>query len=362
MLAADWPGNFWLHWLIFSAIIVVFVLAVVIGMVYFERRAIGFFQARRGPNRTGPFGALQLIADGIKGMLKEDIIPDRADKIVFWVAPIVVFFPTFVLFAVIPFQNGAMLIDLKAGILFFLAVSSISTVGIFMAGWGSGNKFSVISAMRVVASVVSYEIPVGIALVGSIIIAGSLSLNDIVLAQNVPFILYQPLGFLLFFTGSCAILNRSPFDLLEADSEIVAGYHTEYSGMKYLAFMIAEYSEALAFAALTATVFLSGWKGPGLPPWLWLLVKIFILFFIMIWMRGTFPRLRIDQLMAFAWKFLLPLSLINLLITAIEVLAWPDGLPLYVIPINIGITLILILIWSRLYKTGWGRVEVGQLR
>jgi len=194
-----------------------------------------------------------------------------------------------------------------------------------------------------------------------VILAGSMSLNQIVLAQNIPYILLQPLGFLLFFISGCAEINRSPFDLLEADSEIVAGYHTEYSGMKYLAFMIAEYSEALAMSAIIATFFLAGWKGPLLPPWLWLIVKIFAVFFVMIWLRGTLPRVRIDQLMALAWKFLFPLAILNLIITGVEVLVWPAGLPWVAVPINFAITAVLILLWSRLYKFGWGRVEVHRV-
>jgi len=360
-MAPDWPGGFWWHWLVFSLIIIVFVMGIVIGLVFFERRAIGFFQARRGPNRTGPFGTLQLIADGVKGLLKEDIIPSTADKLVHWLAPIIAFFPVFLIFAVIPFANGAMLVDLNIGVIYVLAISSISTIGIFMAGWGSSNKYSMLGAMRDVAAVVSYEIPVVLSAASVVILAGSMSLNQIVLEQHIPYILLQPLGFLLFFISGCAEINRSPFDLLEADSEIVAGYHTEYSGMKYLAFMIAEYSEALAMSAIIATFFLAGWKGPLLPPWLWLIVKIFAVFFVMIWLRGTLPRVRIDQLMALAWKFLFPLALLNLIITGIEVLVWPAGLPWVAVPINFAITAILILLWSRLYKFGWGRVEVNRV-
>lgn len=352
----------WWHWLVFTVIIIACVLLVVIVMVTMERRFIGFFQGRHGPNRTGPFGIFQLIADGIKGMLKEDIIPDRADKLVYWLAPIITFFPTFLLFAVIPFGDRAMLADLNVGILFFLAVGSLSTIGIFMAGWSSNNKYAVISAIRVVASVVSYEIPVILSVVGVILISGSLSLNQIVVGQTVPYILYQPLGFVLFFIGGCAEVSRSPFDLMEADSEIVAGYHTDYSAMKYLAFMIAEYCEALGIAAVIAVFFLSGWKGPGLFPWLWLLIKIFIIFFVMIWIRATIPRVRIDQLMALAWKFLLPLSIINLVVTGIEVLIWPNGFPWMAIPINIVIMAVLILLWSTFFKPGWGKVETGKIR
>jgi NADH-quinone oxidoreductase subunit H len=197
-----------------------------------------------------------------------------------------------------------------------------------------------------------------LAIAGVVLIAGSLSLNQIVLAQDIPFILLQPLGFLLFFIGGCAEINRSPFDLMEADSEIVAGFHIEYSGMKFALFYLVEYAEALAISAIIATLFLGGWRGPVLPPWLWLVLKVFAIFFVMVWTRTTLPRVRIDQLMALAWKFLLPLALINLIITGIQVLAWPEALPWVMIPVNIAIMVILVLLWSRFFKLGWGRVEV----
>jgi len=227
-----------------------------------------------------------------------------------------------------------------------------------MAGWGSSNKYSLLGAMRNVASVVSYEIPVVLAIAGVVLIAGSLSLNQIVLAQDIPFILLQPLGFLVFFIGSCAEINRSPFDLLEADSELTAGFHTEYSGMKFAMFYLMEYAEALAMSAIITTLFLGGWRGPVLPPWLWFVIKVIIVFFVMVWMRTTLPRIRIDQLMALAWKFLFPLALINLIITAIQVLAWPTALPWVLILVNIAIMAVLVLLWSKLFKLGWGRVEV----
>jgi len=291
-------------------------------------------------------------------LLKEDIVPTKADKIVHWLAPVVALAPVIMIFAVIPFQDGALLADLNVGILYVVAISSVATVGIFMAGWGSSNKYSLLGAMREVASIVSYEIPVVIAIAGVVLIAGSLSLNQIVLAQDIPFILLQPLGFLLFFIGSCAEINRSPFDLLEADSELTAGFHTEYSGMKFAMFYLVEYAEALAMSAIITTLFLGGWRGPVLPPWLWFLVKVVIVFFVMVWTRTTLPRIRIDQLMALAWKFLLPLALINLIITAIEVLAWPAALPWVMILVNIAIMAVLVLLWSKFFKLGWGRVEV----
>ena len=358
MLPPDWPGGYWFHWLFFTVVIIIFVLTIVMGFIYFERRALARMQSRLGPNRTGPFGLLQPVADAVKVLLKEDIIPDSADKLVHWLAPIVAFFPVMMIFAVIPFQNGAMLVDLNIGILYVVAVSSLSTIGVFMAGWGSGNKYSMLGAMRDVASVVSYEIPLVLSVIGVILISGSLSMNEIVLAQNIPFILLQPLGFILFFIGGCAEINRSPFDMLEADSEIVAGFHTEYSGMKFAMFYLAEYAEALAMSAIITTLFLGGWRGAVLPPWLWFIIRVFIVFFVMIWVRTTLPRVRIDQLMALAWKGLLPMALINLFITGIEVLVWPNGLPWLAVPINIVIMVILILAWSKFFRLGWGRVEV----
>ncbi|MFC1861905.1 NADH-quinone oxidoreductase subunit NuoH [Chloroflexota bacterium] len=357
-LPPDWPGGFWWHWLLFTVIIIAFVLTLVMGYIWIERRGMARMQARLGPNRAGPFGLLQPVADAIKVLLKEDIIPDRGDKIVYWLAPIVAFAPTLMIFAVVPFGNGALLADLNIGILYVVAVSSISTLGVFMAGWSSSNKYSLLGAMRDIAAVVSYEIPLVLSLLGVVLITGSLSLNQIVLAQNVPFILLQPLGFLLFFIGGCAEINRSPFDLMEADSELIAGFHTEYSGMKFAMFYLAEYAEALVISTIIATLFLGGWRGPILPPWLWLISKIIVVFFVMVWTRTTFPRVRIDQLMALAWKFLLPLALINLIISGIQVLAWPEALPWIVIPINIAIMAVLVLLWSKFSKLGLGRVEV----
>jgi NADH-quinone oxidoreductase subunit H len=355
----DWPGhNYWWHWLFFTVVLIAFILTMVIGAIYIERRVAGRMQSRIGPNRTGPFGLLQPIADAVKVLLKEDIVPAAADKLVHWLAPLVAFVPAVLILAVVPFQNGALLADLNIGILYIVAISSVSTVGVFMAGWSSGNKYSLLGAMREVATVVSYEIPLVLSLLGVVLVAGSLSLNQIVLAQDIPFILLQPLGFLIFFAASLAEINRSPFDLLEADSELVAGFHTEYSGMKFAMFYLVEYAEAIVMSAIITTIFLGGWRGPWLPPWLWFIIKTLIVFVVMVWIRITLPRVRIDQLMAFAWKFLLPLALINLFITAAQVLAWPQGLPWLAVLINIVVMVILIVIWSRLLKFGQGRVDV----
>jgi NADH-quinone oxidoreductase subunit H len=358
MIAPDWPGNYWAHWGIFAVIILAFVLLMVLGFIWFERRAMAIMQARLGPNRAGPFGLFQSAADALKVMIKEDIVPSRADKVVHWIAPIIAFIPVMMVFAVVPFRGGALLADLNVGILYVVAISSVTTLGIFMAGWGSNSKYTLLGAMRQVATVVSYEIPVVLSLVGVILLTGSLSLQQIVQAQNVPFILVQPLGFLLFFTGALAEINRAPFDLTEADSELVAGYLTEYSGMKFGLFFLAEYGEALVVSALVTTLFLGGWRGPLLPDWLWFLVKVGAVFFVIVWIRTTVPRVRIDQLMALAWKFLFPLALINLLVTAVEILVWPDVSLWLLVPINFGVMIVLVLLWSKLFKLGWGRVNV----
>lgn len=357
-LPPDWSGNYWLHWGLFVIIIIVFVLAMVMAFIYFERRGLGRLQVRLGPNRVGPFGILQPVADAIKILLKEDIVPAKGDKLVHWWAPVVAFAPALMIFAVIPFENGALLADLNIGILYIVAVSSVSVVGVFMAAWSCNNKFSLIGAMRTVAQIVSYEIPLGFSIIGVALIAGSLSMNEIVTSQNIPFILLQPLGFLIYFISACAEMNRTPFDLMEAESEIVDGYHIEYSGMKFAMFYLAEYVEALAISAIITTLFLSGWKGPLLPPFLWFLIKVVLIFFAIVWVRGTIPRIRVDQLMAFAWKCLLPLALINLFITGIEVIVLPQPLPWLIVFLNLAIMAILVLLWSKFFKLGGGRVEV----
>jgi NADH-quinone oxidoreductase subunit H len=355
---ADWPGGYWWHWLFFTVAIIVFMLIMVIGAIYIERRAMGKMQSRLGPNRTGPFGLLQPVADAIKVLLKENIVPGTADKIVHFLAPIVAFTPVLMIFAVIPFQNGALLADLNIGILYVVAVSSVATVGVFMAGWGSGNKYSLLGAMRDIAAVVSYEIPLVLAIIGVVIVSGSLSMNEIVKSQDIPYILVQPLGFLLFFIAACAEINRSPFDLTEADSELTAGFHTEYSGMKFAMFYLVEYAEAIAMSAVITTLFLSGWRGPWLPPWLWFIIKTVAVFFVMVWTRTTLPRVRIDQLMGLAWKFVFPLALINLFITAVEVIVWPDVSQWFLVIVNIALAAMLVILFSKLFKPGWGRVEV----
>ena len=309
-------------------IILILVNGLLLGTAFFvwaERRLIGRFQNRIGPNRWGPFGLLQPIADLLKLLTKEDLVPARADRLAFNLVPIVMVMPLLLMVAVIPFAKNTMLADLNVGVLYIVAVTSVTTLGIFMAGWASANRYALIGSMRGVAMLISYEVPTVLSLVGVVLLAGSMKLTAVVEAQEIPFLLVQPLGFIVFLTGITAELNRTPFDLVEAESELTAGYHTEYSGMKFMMIQTAEFGGVIAASAVMATLFLGGWSGPFLSAQLgalWFLMKVALFAFIFIWVRSTFPRLRIDQIMAFAWKFLFPLSIINLLATTVEVYAF----------------------------------------
>ena len=318
---------------------------------WLERRLLGRFQSRLGPNRTGPFGLLQPIADLVKMLGKEDIIPRAADRWVFNVAPVFLVVPTLMIMAVIPFGAGSFLADLNVGILYVVAMSGVATIAILMAGWASANRYAMFGSMRAVAQLVSYEIPVVLAILGVVILAGSMSLIDIVEAQRLPFILVQPLGFAVFIMGISAEMNRSPFDLSEAESEIVAGYHTEYSGMRFGTFQLAEFANVLVASALLTVLFLQGWKWAVLPSHLWFLLKVFGFAFLFIWVRATLPRLRIDQILGFAWKFLFPLTLINVVVTAVEVLVWPEATTAqlwFMVAINWGVAIVSVVVFSNL--------------
>jgi NADH-quinone oxidoreductase subunit H len=361
-LKGIWPGFEWAAYLIPALvgiiIIIAFILIMVIVFIYIERRLLARFQIRLGPNRFGPEGIFQPIATAIKVLIKEDVVPAKADKVIHFIAPLIVFIPILLIFAVIPIHKGAIFTNLNVGIVYVVAISSISTVGIFMAGWASNNKYALIGAMRAIAQMVSYEFPIVLSILGVVLMVGSLSMNQIVEAQTIPFFLMQPLGFVIFFIGALAEMNRCPFDLLEADSEIVAGFHTEYSGMKFAMFYLGEYGHTVVHAAIISTLFLGGWQGPVLPPIIWLLIKTLIVFFVIVWIRSTIPRLRVDQLMSFAWKGLLPMAIINLFIVAVEKLWLPANLPWLMIVINFICAGILILLWSKLFTLGGGRVEV----
>ncbi len=301
-------------------------------LTYMERRVLARIQTRIGPNRAGPFGLLQPVADGIKLIFNEELIPDKADKLLFVLAPIITVFPAFVIWAVIPWGTSITmfgreiplyLADIDVGVLYLTAVASIAVYGIVIAGWASNNKYALLGGLRSTAQMVSYELALGLSMIGPIMLAGSMSLVDIVEAQSkVWFVLPQILGFIIFLIAALAEINRAPFDMPEAEQELVAGYHSEYSGMKFALFFMSEYIKMIAISAIAATLFLGGYRLPfiELPAILGpvvLFVKILILLFGMIWVRGTLPRFRYDRLMAFGWKILLPLALLNLFITAV---------------------------------------------
>ena len=316
----------WLDYFI-SGFIIMFILVngVLLGAaiyIWAERRILGRFQNRVGPNRWGPFGLLQPIADLVKLITKEDLIPSSADRLAFTLVPIIMVMPLILMLAVIPFARNTSLADLNIGVLYIIAITSVTTLGIFMAGWSSGNRFAMFGAMRGVAMLISYEVPTVLSLVGVVLLAGSMQMTEVVNAQTLPFIIVQPLGMVVFLLGISAELNRTPFDIVEAESELTAGYHTEYSGTKFLLIQAAEFGGVIAASGVMATLFLGGWSGPFLSGQLgalWFLLKVVFFAFLFIWVRATFPRLRIDQIMAFAWKFLFPLSLINLFATMLEV-------------------------------------------
>ena len=296
-----------------------------------ERKAIGRIQNRLGPNRVGPFGILQPIADAIKSLTKEDIVPTSANGPVHFLAPVILVVAIFMGFAVLPVGRNMVLVDMDAGLLFYFAMGASTEVSVFMAGWSSRNKYSLLGAMRAVAQMISYEVVLLLSSVSVVMIAGSLSLTKIVEAQNhytwgLPhWYIFTPwglAGFVMYAIAATAETNRSPFDLPEGESELVAGYHTEYSGFKFALFFLGEYLAMLSISGLGATLFLGGWSAPLeslsiIPSWFWFLSKLMLSIFVFIWMRGTLPRLRQDQLMNFAWKFVLPFTLLNLLVTAL---------------------------------------------
>lgn len=297
----------------------------------FERKGLGRIQNRLGPNRTGPFGFFQPIADGIKSLTKEDVVPTSANAVVHFLAPVGLVVAVFMGFAVLPMGRNMVLVDMDAGLLFYFAMGASTEVSVFMAGWSSRNKYSLLGAMRAVAQMISYEVVLLLSSVSVVMIAGSLSLPKIVEAQNhyswgLPhWYIFTPwglAGFIMYAIAATAETNRSPFDLPEGESELVAGYHTEYSGFKFALFFLGEYLAMFSISGLGTTLFLGGWSAPfsfltWIPSWIWFFSKIFLSIFVFIWMRGTLPRLRQDQLMNFAWKFVLPFTLLNLMVTAL---------------------------------------------
>jgi NADH-quinone oxidoreductase subunit H len=287
-------------------------------LIWMERKVAAHMQLRPGPMEVGPHGAIQTVADALKLMGKELITPDEVDKPIFWLAPIVVFLPVLLSFLVVPFSSTWIIKDMNVGIVLILAFSTLSVLAILMAGWASNNKYAVFGAIRSVAQNIAYEIPLLITVMSIILMVGSFKLSDIVAAQSQYwFVLLQPLAFILFIICATAETNRAPFDLPEAESELVAGFHTEYSGMRFALFFLAEYTNMFIASAVATVLFLGGWHGPVLPGVIWFLLKVYALIFLMMWFRWTFPRVRFDQLLNFAWKILIPLAFANLLITAL---------------------------------------------
>lgn len=316
----------WLNFGIFFGLAAA-LLMVVLGFVTYgilaERKVMGFMQGRIGPNQTGgSWGLLQTIADVLKLLLKEDTIPKLADRPLFILAPILAFAPAFMVLATIPFTDKLQFANIGVGLLYYIAVSGITTVGIVTGGWASNNKYALMGGMRAAAQMISYEIPLVMSVIGVILFTGSLNLVEIVEAQeNIWYIFLQPIGFLVFFIASIAELNRTPFDLPEAESELVAGFHVEYSGFRWAFFMLAEYVYLFAMAALTTVLFLGGWHPimflDFIPGAVWFALKFSFVVFILMWIRYTFPRMRADQLMEFGWKVLLPVALANIFISAL---------------------------------------------
>jgi NADH-quinone oxidoreductase subunit H len=303
-----------------SLVIIVGVLAVTLtiaaGLIWLERRLLALWQDRYGPNRVGPFGLLQVVADMVKIFTKEDWIPPFADKPVFVLAPAVIVATVLLSFAVVPFARGVVVVDLNIGLLFFLAMSSMGVYSVALGGWASDNKYSLLGALRAAAQMLSYEVFMGLSLMGVVMLSGSFNLTTIVESQKrMWFCIPQFLGLMVFLIAGIAETRRLPFDLPEADSELVAGYHSEYSGMKFGMFFVGEYMGITLISMMTTTLFFGGWLGPVLPPVVWFFLKTFVFICLFILLRATMPRPRYDQLMSYGWKVMLPIALLNLVAT-----------------------------------------------
>lgn len=308
-------------------VVLLFLLVMAAYLVWLERKFLARLQIRYGPNRAGKFGLLQPIADVVKMLTKEDTVPEGADRLLFLLAPAVVATTAFLMFSVVPFGRDITLwgrniplvvTDLNIGLLFVFAMSSLGVYGVALGGWASNSKYSLLGGIRGAAQMISYELSLGLSLVPVVMLARSFSIVDIVQAQErFPFILVQPVAFVIFLISAMAESKRIPFDLPEAENELVAGYHTEYSGMRFGLFFLGEYVHIMVFGGILSVLFLGGWHGPVLPPFVWLMIKILMVALFMIWVRGTLPRLRYDQLMALGWKVLIPVALLNILATAV---------------------------------------------
>jgi NADH-quinone oxidoreductase subunit H len=320
--------------LVFFGFLLVGLLLISGWLVLGERRVLAWMQIRLGPNRAGPFGLLQPVADIVKLLTKEDVMPEGADRLIFPYAPAVVAITALLIFAVIPFGESwtifgkeipLVISDINVGLLYAFALSSLGVYGVALGGWASNSKFSLLGSIRAVGQMISYELSLGLSLVPVVMLAGSFSLVDIVNAQaSYPFVAVQPVSFLIFFLSAAAEIKRIPFDLPEAENELVAGYHTEYSGMRFGLYFLGEYVTMIMLGSLVAVFFLGGWRGPLLPPVLWFFGKVIFVVFFVIWLRATLPRLRYDQLMNLGWKVLIPVALLNIVVTG-GVMLWIRG-------------------------------------
>lgn len=317
------------HPMLVVAVVLGGVMMVAPGLIWLERRLLALWQDRYGPNRAGPFGLLIVLADTLKLFFKEDWIPPFADRKVFVIAPAIVMISALMAFVIIPFSPGFMVSDLNIGILFFLAASSMGAYSIILGGWASNNKYALLGAMRGAAQMISYEVFMGLSIMGVVLLSGSFSLHTIVESQaDLWYIVPQFAGFITFFIAGIAETHRLPFDIPESESEIIAGFHSEYSGMKFGMFFVGEYVGIILISSLTVALYFGGWLGPGfLPPAVWFVLKTFVFIFVFILLRASLPRPRYDQLMDFGWKILLPVTIINLMATAAVVLVMDKGWP-----------------------------------
>lgn len=310
--------NVWIGVLAATAAIMGFITVNALALIWLERKVSARIQRRYGPTEVGPFGLLQTLADVVKLVGKELVTPDHVHRPLYLTAPVLVFAPLLALLALLPVTETWVFHDYDIALVLLLAFSGLNVIGIFAAGWGSNNKYALLGAVRAVAQNISYEIPLLLAVIPVVVMTRSLSLHEIGSAQaSWPFVLVQPLAFLIYFISATAETNRAPFDIPEAESELVAGFHTEYSGMRFGVFFLAEFTHMVIVCAVATILFLGAWNGPLLPGWLWFFVKVYGLILVMMWFRWTFPRLRFDQLMTFAWAVLVPLALINLLVTTV---------------------------------------------
>jgi len=355
-----------LEWIIKSLFMIVVLLTGFAYLTFYERKALARIQVRVGPNRAGPGGWLQPVADGIKLIFKEELVPAKANKLMFILAPVVTLVPAWIILAVVPWGDKITLFgreivlsvtNINVGVLYITAIASISIYGIVLAGWSSNNKYAMLGGIRSSAQMISYEIALGLAFIGPILLASSMDVAEIVFKQKEIgwFVLFQPVGAVVFWIATLAEVNRAPFDMPEAEQELTAGYHTEYSGLKFAMFFIAEYTKMIAVSVIAVALFFGGYRGPFIDqiPLLgpvYVLIKVMILLFGMIWVRATLPRIRYDRLMAFGWKILFPLALINVLITAVGIILTEElnsQLALWIIPVGTILSAIIVLYFMR---------------